>query len=70
MVKKLLGVGCLLFALGVAARPAPAADLFPCSCALLRRYNPTRDDHAIFPESQLAASDSAGAHGISRNKPE
>jgi hypothetical protein len=34
MVKKLLGFGCLLFALGVAVRPAPAADLFPCSCAL------------------------------------
>jgi hypothetical protein len=36
MVKKLFGFGCLLFALGVAAKPAPAADLFPCSCSLCK----------------------------------
>jgi hypothetical protein len=26
----------------------------------MRKYNPTRDDHAIFPESELAAMASQG----------
>jgi hypothetical protein len=45
---------------GIEGYILPKTASYSGTVKLLRRYNPARDDHAIFPESQLAAMQAEG----------